>query len=152
MRGVNEGTAMDNDQRYVDLLGIFDYVVGAIALVLGLCPSLHLVIGILMLVRPESWQPEPPPPGMGWIFAILGGGMIALAWTLGLLLLLKGRCMRRHRHYVYCFAVAAASCLFLPLGTVLGVLSIIVLTRPGAKALFGRGPAPGEQEREPAGA
>jgi hypothetical protein len=35
-----------------------------------------------------------------------------------------------------CFVVAAIECIFMPFGTVLGVFTIIVLSRPSVKALF----------------
>ena len=38
-------------------------------------------------------------------------------------------------HYLYCLVVAAVECMLVPFGTVLGVLTIIVLNRPSVKAL-----------------
>jgi hypothetical protein len=37
---------------------------------------------------------------------------------------------------VFCLVVAGVSCLFMPFGTILGVLSLIVLNRPSVKLLF----------------
>jgi hypothetical protein len=45
--------------------------------------------------------------------------------------------LKRHTNYTYCLVVAAIECMFTPFGTVLGVLTIIVLVRPTVKALFG---------------
>ena len=48
--------------------------------------------------------------------------------------------------------VACLSCLQLPFGTALGVFTLIVLLRPGAKLLFGEAqPTVGEGQATPAG-
>ena len=50
---------------------------------------------------------------------------------------LAGRELARHGGYTYCLIVAAIECLFMPFGTALGVLTLIVLMRPSVKAQFG---------------
>ena len=37
---------------------------------------------------------------------------------------------------MYCFVVAAIECILIPFGTVLGVFTIIALSRPSVKVLF----------------
>ena len=48
----------------------------------------------------------------------------------------EGRVREDYRQ-TFCVVVAAISCCFTPLGTVLGVFTLIVLFRPSVKALFG---------------
>lgn len=135
---------MSEESRHLDMLGIADYVVGGVALVAGLCPFLHVGMGMTMVFSPQSLGPNHPPEIMGWMFVVTGLVVIAAFWTLGVLLLLKGRFMRGRRRYLYCLVVSGAACAFTPLGTVLGVISIIVLTRPEAKRLFDTPAAPAE--------
>jgi len=42
---------------------------------------------------------------------------------------------------MFCLIVAGIICIFMPLGTILGVFTIIVLVRPSVKAMF-EGQAP----------
>ena len=49
---------------------------------------------------------------------------------------LAGWWLAKRKHYWFCFVVACLACAFSPLGTVLGVFTIIVLLRPSVKALF----------------
>ena len=49
---------------------------------------------------------------------------------------MAGRNIARHRSYTYCFVVSCIICLFMPLGTILGVFSIIVLLRDSVKGIF----------------
>jgi membrane protein YqaA with SNARE-associated domain len=50
--------------------------------------------------------------------------------------LIAGRLLAKHRHYWFAFAIACVECLFIPFGTILGVFTIIVLSRESMKALF----------------
>jgi len=46
-----------------------------------------------------------------------------------------GRFTARQKHDTFCFVMACVECLFMPLGTVLGVFTILVLNRQGVKEL-----------------
>lgn len=63
--------------------------------------------------------------------------MIVSMWAMAIAIWMAGRCLKRRTAYNYCLVVAAIECTFMPFGTVLGVLTILVLTRPSVKALFG---------------
>jgi hypothetical protein len=70
---------------------------------------------------------------------MLAGGAIgaAIAGVLTLCLIWSGYCLRKRRLRVLSMLVAVVSCLFFPLGTALGVFTLIVLNRPAVKAVFG---------------
>jgi hypothetical protein len=49
-----------------------------------------------------------------------------------------GRSLARRKRYLFCLIVAGTMCVMCnPLGTVLGVFTIVVLLRPSVKELFG---------------
>lgn len=134
---------MSNDERHLDLLAIFHYVVGGITMLFGCIPIVHLVVGILMLTGAlDDGRGQPPPPVVGLIFIIMAVIAILLMWTLGLCIILAGRRLKGRRSYTFCFIVAAIGCVFMPFGTVLGVFTIIVLSRPTVKALFDQPASP----------
>jgi hypothetical protein len=56
--------------------------------------------------------------------------------TLSACIAFAGRFLRRRTHRTFCLAVAAVSCLFTPFGTVLGVFTLIVLSREGVRQAF----------------
>ena len=66
----------------------------------------------------------------------MGATFIVVAWTVVILLLVAAARLRRRTSRTFCMVVAGISCLFMPIGTVLGVFTIIVLARPTVKALF----------------
>ena len=63
-------------------------------------------------------------------FIMLGGFALSTA------IIVAGRRLAAYRSHTYCLVIAAIECLFMPLGTVLGVFTIIVLVRPEARDLF----------------
>ena len=130
---------LNHDQEHLKLLSIFHYVLSGIVALFACFPIIHLIIGIMFIVSPEAMADKSgnaPPPFFGWMFAIIGGMMVLAGWILAIFLLFSGRFLARKKHYVFCLAVACLSCLFAPLGTVLGVFTIIVLIRPSVKELF----------------
>jgi hypothetical protein len=67
--------------------------------------------------------------------------MIISAWALAIAVAMAGSQLKRRAAYNYCLVVAGIECIFMPFGTVLGVLTLIVLMRPSVKALFGEPPS-----------
>jgi hypothetical protein len=132
---------MNSDAHYLRLLSIFHYIVGALAAVFGCFPCIYIGLGVAIAsgAFEEAGKP-PPPPFVGFILIGVGAIIIALAWALAFCLILAGHWLGSRRHYWFCFVMACIECAFSPFGTVLGVFTIIVLLRPGAKALFGFGP------------
>jgi hypothetical protein len=103
----------------------------------------HIVIGILMINGGfASSGPNPPPPALGWLFVGLGSLAILFGWTFGILAIISGRFIRSRRHWMFSLVIAGLLCLSVPLGTVLGVFTLIVLLRDSVKSLYGLPPAP----------
>src|SRR5436190_1439763 len=127
----------NDDAEHLRLLSIFHYVLAGIAALVGTFPVIHLSIGIL-IIQGALDQPgqAAPPAAFGWFFVVIGGVLILFGWTLAVLLAVAGRLLARRRSYTFCLVTAGVACIFVPLGTVLGVFTIIVLMRPSVKRLF----------------
>jgi hypothetical protein len=129
---------MDQDEQHLRLLSIFHYVCAGMAAFVGCIPIIHLVLGLVMVFRPEAFGPPKvrPPEFFGWFMVLLAGAFILCAWIFAVLLVSAGRFLARRKRYTFCLVVAGIACLFMPFGTVLGVFSILVLIRPSVKTLF----------------
>lgn len=128
------------DEKHLDLLAIFYYVFGGLS-VLGSCFGLIYVgLGIMFLANPQGFEGggNPPPPELGYVFAGIGAviTILALAWAAALVY--TGRYLNRRVNRTFCMVIAAICCLSVPLGTILGIFTIIVLQRDSVKALFDR--------------
>jgi hypothetical protein len=132
---------MDNDAQHLRLLSIFHFVVGGLAGLFCCFPLIYVGLGIGMVTGAlDQAGKEPPPPFLGWFFIAMGALIIVAGWTFALCVILAGHWLAHRKHYWYCFVMACIECIFSPVGTVLGVFTIIVLLRPAVKAMFGLGP------------
>jgi len=131
---------MNQDEEHLRLLSIFHYVVGGITALCACFPLIHLVIGLALVFAPEtrsSPEHSPVPDRLvGLFFTLFAAALIILGWAFAIATAYAGRCLARREHYTFCLVVAAVSCLNTPIGTVLGVFTIIVLMRPSVKEMF----------------
>ena len=129
---------MSQDEHHLKLLSIFHYVVGGLTALIACCPMLHLTFGIFMLVAPDSMEStgEGPPAIFGWVFIVIPGMIILGGWALAICVILTGRFLSQRRRHLFCLVIAGIECLMMPFGTVLGVFTIIVLTKESVREMF----------------
>ena len=129
------------DQEHLRLLVIFHYIVGGLAALVACFPLFPLVLGLGMFFMSNS-QPtksnELSPGCVAW----MGGILFLVGQTLALSIYLVGRFLEQQKRYQFTFVLACIECLLFPFGTLLGVLTILMLSRPSVKQLFGIQPDP----------
>lgn len=125
------------DQKHLDLLSLFHYILGGILAVFACFPFIHVCIGLMLVFgKFENGTNPPPPTFFGWMFVIMGGLFIVLGWTLAVFLLIVGRKLKHRKNRLFCMVIAGIECAFMPLGTVLGIFTILVLSRDSVKEWF----------------
>lgn len=128
---------MDQDSDHLRLLSIFHYVVGGMLALFACFPVIHLIIGLILALSPETnGFPATPPRFVGWVFVVVATGLIVIGWGAAGLVIWAGRCLQRRRHHTFCLIAAGIACMFMPFGTVLGICTFIVLMRPSVRTLF----------------
>lgn len=131
---------MNQDQDHLRLLSVFHYVVAGLCALSSMLPLAHLLLGIGFIsgLFPTDKGQDPAPAALGWFLVVLAGAFILFGLSLAACIALAGRNLARHRRYFFWLTVAAVCCVFAPIGTVLGVFTIVVLMRPTVKVLFGQ--------------
>lgn len=124
------------DEEHLRLLSIFYYVLAGFTAVFSMFPVIHLVVGLLFMFAGLGGEEAFPAVLFGGFFALFALFFIACGLTLAACLAIAGRAIARCERYTFCFVVAAVVCGFWPLGTALGVFTIIVLLREPVKAAF----------------
>ncbi|KRG79213.1 hypothetical protein ABB30_02005 [Stenotrophomonas ginsengisoli] len=117
------------------LLSIGHYVLAGITALFALFPVIHLLIGVGMLAGLLDGG-QAADRLFGLLFIVIALVMITLGLALAAALAWSGRNLARRQRHTACVVVAALACMMMPLGTVLGIFSIVVLMRPGVKDAF----------------
>lgn len=134
-------TRADED-KYLLVLAITHYVVAGLVFLVGCVPILHLTVGIGLMVGdfPAAQGQPPPPEGligmMGGFFVAIAGTIIVLAWSLSASMVAVGRSLQTRRRHTFCLVVAFVEAMFAPVGTALGLLTIILLLQSSVRARF----------------
>ena len=133
-----QSPTINQDEEHLRLLVIFHYVLAGITGVFSLIPVLHLILGLFLVFGASHFhnQGNPPPAIFGWFFIIFACFFILAGLTMAILILINGRCLAARKYYTFCQVMAGVECLLMPFGTVLGVFTLIVLSRPLVKPLF----------------
>jgi hypothetical protein len=126
------------DDEHLKLLAIFHYVVGALSFLGTLGGVLYMFAGFFFFQQLRTPSASAPPVEMGWIFTIVGGVIALICTAIGVCLIIAGRSLTARRNRTFCMVVAGINCLNVPLGTLLGVFTFIVLLRPSVAAQFDR--------------
>ena len=84
--------AQSHDEDHLKILSVFHYVVGGLGFLFSLFPTIHLVLGILMVtgVLDDGSQDEVIHT-MGWLVAGIAATLITLGFTYSTCLVLAGR-------------------------------------------------------------
>jgi len=131
------GSAQDDE--HLKLLAIFHYVVGALSFLGTLVGVFYMFAGFFVFQHmPVTPGHSAPPVEMGWVFAFIGGVIALISAAIGVCLIIAGRNLTARRNRTFCMVVAGINCLNVPLGTLLGVFTFIVLMRPSVAAQFDR--------------
>jgi hypothetical protein len=137
---------MNQDNEHLRLLAIFHYIVAGLAALFSFFPLLYTAMGAIFLFAARHGTPKPgeelPPEILGWLFVAFGALFFLAGITMAICILFAGISLSRRRCYRFAFVVACIECIFIPFGTILGIFTIIVLSRESVKALFLTAQAP----------
>ena len=137
---------LPRDQRKIDadhlnLLAIFHFVGAGLAVLGLLFLAVHYTFMHAIFANPDFWknqkQPMPVPPEQ--VFAMMKWFYLAAAlWFVvsGVLNVISALCLRARKGRMFSMVVSGINCLHIPLGTVLGVFTIVVLIRDSVRELY----------------
>lgn len=137
---------MDQNAQYLKVLSIAHFIVAVLTALVACFPIIHFLVGLGMLgagVIPGILGEEAPPPFpislFGLFFVMIAGSFILGGWAFAVCQALNGYFMLTRKHHMFCLIVAGIECAAPPLGTALGVLTLILLLQPAVKEIFGVG-------------
>ncbi len=142
------------DEDHLRLLEIGFYISGALTALRfvwsGIIALFFAFFGVAAAISAQAHASPPsaddaPPIFVLFFFAIFFGVIFLLSLLLSLIFavveIYAGMCLKHRRHPVLIQIVAVLYCLSIPWGTALGIFTLMVLNRPGVRALFRSGGA-----------
>lgn len=131
---------MSQDREHLQLLAIFHYVVAGLAALFSFFPLLYTTVGTVFIFAARHGTAklgeDLPPEFLGWIFAVIGSLLFLIGIAMAICILIAGRSLALRKRYSFAFVMACIECLFIPFGTILGVFTIVVLSRESVRELF----------------
>jgi hypothetical protein len=70
------------------------------------------------------------------MFILIPSGIAVIGWMFAVAIALNGYYLKNRTWLNYCMIMSGIETIFIPFGTVLGVFTIILLTKPNIKNLF----------------
>jgi hypothetical protein len=133
------GDVVDADREHLRLLKIGFYILTVLCGLGSLAGLIFLAVG--GAVASGVWVSahggsNGDPTVIAWLFPLVGLGLLVGGGVFTFLTWRVAQCLAEYRSRTFCMVIAALWCLHMPLGTIVGVLALIVLSRPSVQALF----------------
>ncbi|MCH9654267.1 MAG: hypothetical protein K0U86_14265 [Planctomycetes bacterium] len=124
---------MDQDKKHLKRLSQIQILYG----ILNLFVSYFYYQEIFVLVDGYRKDLEKNNPEVQ-VALLIGFGFILFLIGIAILfcIILAGQSLALYENYTLCLVVAIAECLIVPIGTIIGVYTIIILRRDSVKKLF----------------
>lgn len=128
-----------NDE-HLKLLAIFHYVLGGIGYLFSLFPLIYVVLGVFMATgKMDGGKGPPPPAAVGWGLVAFGIAGTLFGAAVSTAFIYAGKSIAARQRWMFVFVNAIVMCVMCsPLGTILGVFTIIVMLKPPVKTAFGQ--------------
>lgn len=134
----------NKDADNLRLLAVFHYVVAGLAVPFIGFLVMHYTIMRFFFTQMEAQHRAQPPKDVPpfnadeffgvfqWFYIF--GGLVLLAG--GILTFISGRCIAKRTHRTFSLIVAGLSCLHFPFGMILGIFTLVVLTKESVARLY----------------
>jgi len=128
----------NEDSKNIDLLSMFHYILGGITALFSCIPFIHVFMGLAIASGKffNEGNSSGPPPIFGWLFVVVGAIFILIGWSTAVCMIISGRKLKRRKNRIFCMVVASIECMFMPFGTILGVFTLIALSKDSIKEVF----------------
>ena len=129
------------DDDHLRILAVLHFVMAGLAFVGLLFIGAHFAIMDTVFGNPDMWKNQPgsnPPPEeffdvFKWMYLLTA----VLIFAGGVGNALSGIYLRKRKNRVFSMIVAGINCMNMPMGTVLGVFTLMVLFRDSVRDAYG---------------
>ncbi|MFY2764059.1 hypothetical protein [Arenimonas sp. MALMAid1274] len=128
---------MDRTDEHLRLLVIFHYILAGMTLLGLVFIGLHYW-AVITFINPGSWQARADVQGIAVLSLVRGVyAVMAFSCVLGIVLnVLAAQALAARRQWMLCAVVSGINCLQVPLGTFLGVATLVLINKAEVRARF----------------
>jgi len=123
------------DEEHLRLLAIGYKISAGITILYSLIGLLYMFMGIFASIMTKHSGQTPDFP-IGWFFGIFGFSFFVISIVFALLQFSAAKRLEQRRSKTFCTVIAALNCIGIPYHTILGVFTLVVLTRKSIVKLF----------------
>lgn len=128
------------DQEHLRLLRIGYLVTAGMKAFMSLIGLMYAFMGLsfaLAVAHTPTRPGHPPPPEAArWFLTVFGVGIFGFCVALAVLDFAVARRLRLRRSRIFCMIVAGIGCISVPYGTLLGIFTFLILSRPSIMRMF----------------
>jgi hypothetical protein len=128
---------MDRDADRLRVLVICHYLLAGLT---ALCSFPFLIVPLVLASLGTSLGAGPhqdlPADLVAQLVRYVMWSAFLMTWVHAGVIAYIGRCLARRKRYLLCLIFSGLNATMVPLGTILGVFTIVILARPSVKALF----------------
>ncbi len=137
-------TPTTNWRRWLNILAALHILAALLAAALGSAAFLLMPqpLRVLQGAPAPDWFGSAPPEWMAILLLLLAAILILLGWTVAVCLVIAADCLARRRRRMLCLVMELNTVVFFPVGTLLAVVTFLMLRRPSVRALFQVSPPP----------
>lgn len=130
------------DESQLNTLAICHYIYAGMLGLFGIFGLIYVVFGVILatasLGASGSGPGGPPPAAIGGVVAAIGGFITFFLWAKAACVAYSGISLKKRQKRTFSFVIACICCMNIPLGTALGVFTLVVLSRQSVKAIYDR--------------
>lgn len=127
-----------SSENHLSALALFHWIYAAMLVVAAIVMVVHAA-DLIYRASVEQQQLSEPLPGAKeamTLYGVVVGLIVLVTLLLAAIVAQTGRWLRSYKQYNICLVVAGVECLLFPLGTILGVFTVIVLLQTRTRDLF----------------
>ncbi|MGD0523636.1 MAG: hypothetical protein ABSE49_00760 [Polyangiaceae bacterium] len=129
------------DESQLNTLSICHYIYAGLLGVFGIFGIIYVIFGVLLATASLGGGGSPggpPPAAVGGIVAAIGGFITLLLWAKAACVAYSGMNLKKRQKRTFSFVIACICCMNIPLGTALGIFTLVVLSRQSVRAIYDR--------------
>ena len=128
------------NEEHLRQLSLFHYLNAGITALISSMFLIYMGFGTLMLLNPHGFTNATTDASSvgttGWVFFLIGLIPLVIGWSYSALNVAAGRFIRLRKRRNLCLFVSGLNVLNAPFGSILGISTFLVLSKPQVQSLF----------------